>query len=215
MTNCNQFTSYNYTSAFSTLFTPFTTTTISTTRFTFPLQANGSAPSNLFFNGRGLGSSGTITFLGSEGDEELQQEAGEGVITVDVIIRYAGPQALDDMMRVCEMARDDGGVGVGIYVRLFSKTWPDTGLTFWCRAQGERMERSPTLFLLMLPTFRPPTSSFDYLLLFTPVSLLLRISRISNIISIGCLYVSGTWKGWQTWACWTYRTIVEGWMPRM
>ncbi|OXC67291.1 hypothetical protein AYX13_04209 [Cryptococcus neoformans] len=115
LTNCNQFTSYNHSSAFSSLFTPFTVTTISTTRFTFPLQANGSAPSNFFFNGRGLGSSGTITFLGSEGDEGLQQEAGEGVITVDVIVRYAGPQALDDMMRVCEMARNDGGVGVGIY----------------------------------------------------------------------------------------------------
>lgn len=119
MTSCNQFTSYNYTSAFSSLFTPFTTTTISTTSFTFPLQANGSAPSNFFFNARGLGSSGTITFLGSEGNEALKQEAGEGLITVDVIVRYAGPQTLNDMMRVCEMTRNDGGVGVGIYVSLF------------------------------------------------------------------------------------------------
>lgn len=195
MTNCNQFTSYNHSSAFSSLFTPFTITTISTTRFTFPLQANGSAPSNFFFNGRGLGSSGTITFLGSEGDEGLQQEAGEGVITVDVIVRYAGPQALDDMMRVCEMARNDGGVGVGIYVCLLKDLRQDRRLTFRCRAQDEQMERSPTLFSLILPTFRHHTSSFEYLLLYMPVPLLLRISHISNMISIRCLYVLGTWKG--------------------
>lgn len=200
MTNCNQFTSYNYTSAFSSLFTPFTTTTISTTTFTFPLQANGSAPSSFFFNARGLGSSGTITFLGSEGDEALKQEAGEGVITVDVIVRYAGSQTLSDMMRVCQMTRNDGGVGVGIYVCLF-KICVRIVLTDFSgvRAQGEQTERSPTLFSLILPTFRPPISSSEYLLLFTPIPLLLRISHILNIISIRCLYVSGTWEAWQIW----------------
>lgn len=49
----------------------------------------------------------------------MKQEAGEGVITVDVIVRYAGSQTLSDMMRVCQMTRNDGGVGVGIYVCLF------------------------------------------------------------------------------------------------
>ncbi|WVQ76683.1 hypothetical protein IAR50_006357 [Cryptococcus sp. DSM 104548] len=115
LTNCNQFMPFNSSSAYTSLFTPFSDTTISLSTFSFPLQANKSAPSDLFINARGLGSTGTITFIGSDGDDDLKNSAPEQGITVDVIVKYAGVQTLDSMMRVCEMTRGQGGVGVGVY----------------------------------------------------------------------------------------------------
>ncbi|ODO03023.1 hypothetical protein I350_05867 [Cryptococcus amylolentus CBS 6273] len=118
LTNCNRFTPLKSSSAYSSLFTPFSATSVYMTTFNFPLQANASAPSDLFINARGLGSTGTITFVGSDGSDDLKNSAPEGNITVDVIVKYAGLQALDSMLKVCEMNRGEGGVGVGIYSPL-------------------------------------------------------------------------------------------------
>ncbi|WVO15747.1 hypothetical protein L204_103409 [Cryptococcus depauperatus] len=113
LTTCNNFTPYDQTSSLSTLFTPFGTTSVSIATFSFPLQSNGSAP-NFFIDTRGLGSSGKVSFIGAEASKDLKASGQENAIVVDVLVKYAGPQSLDKMMKVCDMARDDA-VGIGIY----------------------------------------------------------------------------------------------------
>ncbi|WVF67404.1 hypothetical protein IAT40_002160 [Kwoniella sp. CBS 6097] len=116
LTDCNVFQPLNMSSsAFNTLFTPFPSSSISIASFSFPLSASGLPPSDLFIKTQGLGSTGTTTFLGVDGPEQLITSGVEGKILVDVIIRYAGAQDLETMMRVCKMTRGGNGVGVGIY----------------------------------------------------------------------------------------------------
>ncbi|WVQ94998.1 hypothetical protein IAU59_002090 [Kwoniella sp. CBS 9459] len=116
LTDCNVFQPLNMSSSpFNTLFTPFPSSTISLASFTFPLSASGLPPSDLFIKTQGLGSTGTATFLGVDGPEQLITSGVEGKILIDVIVRYAGVQDLETMMRVCKMTRGDNGVGVAIY----------------------------------------------------------------------------------------------------
>ncbi|OCF31593.1 hypothetical protein I316_06792 [Kwoniella heveanensis BCC8398] len=116
LTDCNVFQPLNMSSSpFNTLFTPFPYSTISLVSFSFPLSSSDSPPSDLFVKTQGLGSTGTTTFLGVDGPEQLITSGVEGKILIDVIVRYAGAQELDTMMRVCKMTRGDSGVGVGIY----------------------------------------------------------------------------------------------------
>ncbi|WWD19931.1 hypothetical protein CI109_104403 [Kwoniella shandongensis] len=118
LTTCNIFTPFNFSSSpFSTLFTPFPATTLSLASFSFPI-VNGTPPSNMFINAHGLGSSGTITFIGTGGAEHLLTSGKEDQILIDVIVRYSGQQKLDDIMQVCQMTRGDGGVGVGLYTPI-------------------------------------------------------------------------------------------------
>ena len=77
---------------------------------------NGTTLPDFFLIGRGLGSTGTTSFIGSDGPAMIISSGEEGKVLVDVVVRYAGPQHLSTMMRVCQMTRQDGGVGVGIYV---------------------------------------------------------------------------------------------------
>ncbi|KAK8853502.1 hypothetical protein IAR55_004209 [Kwoniella newhampshirensis] len=115
LTSCTSLTDLNLTaSPFSSLFTPFPASTISLASFSLPLT-NGTSPTGMFINARGLGSSGTVTFIGSDASEQLTTSGQEGHILVDVVVRYAGFQDLSTIMRVCQMARGDGGVGVGVY----------------------------------------------------------------------------------------------------
>ena len=63
----------------------------------------------------GLGASGTVEVVGS--DAAVQVASGtEGMLQVDVVVRYSGDLDLNRIMRVCRMSRTDGGMGVGIYV---------------------------------------------------------------------------------------------------
>ncbi|WVR09697.1 hypothetical protein IAU60_006773 [Kwoniella sp. DSM 27419] len=115
-TDCNLFSPLNFTaSPFNTLFTPFPETSLSLASFSFPLSSAGLPPSDLFIQAHGLASSGTLTFVGADAAEPLIASGVEGQILVDVIVRYSGSQSLGDMMRVCNMTRGDGGLGIGIY----------------------------------------------------------------------------------------------------
>ncbi|WVQ66817.1 uncharacterized protein L199_005008 [Kwoniella botswanensis] len=116
LTECNNFTPLNLTSSpFTSLFTPFPQSTVSLASFSFPFSSSGNAPSDLFVNARGFGSSGTLQFLGSDDPQAVITSGEEGKILIDVVVRYSGGQDLSTMMRVCKMTRGEDGVGVGIY----------------------------------------------------------------------------------------------------
>ena len=78
---------------------------------------NDSYVNDLFITARGLGSSGTIEFIGSDYPGPIIQGGSENDIKVDVVLRYGGDQDVMDTVHVCKMERDDGSAGIGIYVR--------------------------------------------------------------------------------------------------
>lgn len=87
--------------------------------FEYPLWKNGSALQVLpdfTFIARGLGASGTIEIVGSDAPEEVINNGKEGVMRVEVILRYSGPQDVEDLVRVCELGRGDEGIGLGVFV---------------------------------------------------------------------------------------------------
>ncbi|WWC92035.1 uncharacterized protein L201_006989 [Kwoniella dendrophila CBS 6074] len=115
-TECNNFSPFNATtSPFSNLFTPFPHSTVSLASFSLPFSFSGKPSSDIFINAKGLGSSGTLNFLGSDGPEAIITAGEEGKILIDVIIKYSGCQDLSTMMKVCKMTRGTDGLGIGIY----------------------------------------------------------------------------------------------------
>ncbi|ORY25431.1 hypothetical protein BCR39DRAFT_544074 [Naematelia encephala] len=119
MTHCNLFTALNSSSdPYNLLSVPFPASNLWVQTFDFPIDCNSTRPSLLsdfLITARGLGSSGTIEFVGTEASETVLEGGAEGMIRVDVVIRYSGAQNLSDMMRVCQMVRGDGAQSVGIY----------------------------------------------------------------------------------------------------
>lgn len=67
---------------------------------------------------RGLGSSGTIEFVGSDYPGPIIQGGEDNDIRVDVVLRYGGDQDVMDTVHVCKLDRDDGSSGIGIFVSL-------------------------------------------------------------------------------------------------
>jgi hypothetical protein len=141
MTICNIFTPLNA-SNFSSLVTPYpgnklwsstyllplrhynttsnTTVDLDSTDALASLSANGTLQAyglrdELPIFSRGIASTGTIEFVGADAPAEVVGGGVEGMIRVDVVVQYGGLQAVQDIVRVCELRR--GGVtGVGIYV---------------------------------------------------------------------------------------------------
>ena len=95
--------------------------TASVATFDIPLAKNGSALQelpDLQFIARGLGSSGTIEIVGSDAPEEVLANGKEGVMRIEVVAMYSGPQDLDSIVRVCQMSTGDKSIGIGIFVSL-------------------------------------------------------------------------------------------------
>jgi hypothetical protein len=91
--------------------------------FTFPLSNSSNNESyiqDLFITARGLGSSGTIEFVGAGSPGPIIQGGTDNDIKIDVVLRYAGEQDVLDTVHVCKMDRDDGSSGIGIYVSLLN-----------------------------------------------------------------------------------------------
>lgn len=119
MTLCPAFMPLNDSSPITSLSRPFPGQSASITKFEFPLWKNGSAIQALddfTFIARGLGSSGTLDFIGQESPTEVYSDGKEGVMTVEVVALYAGQQNLDNIIRVCSLQRDDESLGLGIFV---------------------------------------------------------------------------------------------------
>lgn len=111
------------TTDFSYLSIPYPASTLYVSTFTFPLSNssnNASFIDDLFITARGLGSSGTIEFIGSDYPGPIIQGGEENDIKVDVVLRYGGDQDVMDTVHVCKMDRDDGSSGIGIFVRQLS-----------------------------------------------------------------------------------------------
>jgi hypothetical protein len=116
---CNEFTLVN-TTDFSYLSIPYPASTLYVSTFTFPLSNssnNDSFIEDLFITARGLGSSGTIEFIGADYPGPIIQGGSENDIRVDVVLRYGGDQGVMNTVHVCKMDKDDGSSGIGIYVR--------------------------------------------------------------------------------------------------
>lgn len=121
--NCNVFVPLNDSATVSqlaNLASPYFENYIST--FTYPLDTLNdtvSALSNdLYFIARGLAASGTIEFVGSKSPPAVVTGGTEGQLQVDVIARIAVGLNLTKIVNVCQMDRDDGSTGVGIYTPI-------------------------------------------------------------------------------------------------
>lgn len=113
---CNQFTPVN-TTDFSLLSIPYPASSLSVSTFTFPLadNTNSSYLKDFFIQARGLGSSGTIEFVGGDYPSQIMQGGNDNELRVDVVLRYGGPQDPMTTVNVCQMEREDGSSGIGIY----------------------------------------------------------------------------------------------------
>lgn len=67
---------------------------------------------------RGLGSSGTVYFVGRDSSDEVINGGIEDQIRVDVVLRYSGHQDPLTTVQVCQMDKSDGSSGIGIYVSI-------------------------------------------------------------------------------------------------
>ena len=131
MTQCNLFTTLDASNVFSLLSTPFPASSLSLATFTFPLTNSSTLPfalantssfiGDFAITATGLGASGTVEIVGSDAPEQVASGT-EGMLQVDVVVRYSGDLDLDHIMRVCRTSRSDGSMGVGIYVSL---SFPD------------------------------------------------------------------------------------------
>lgn len=122
ISNCNLFQPLN-TTDFSLLAIPYPAATQSVSTLYFPVNttANSSGLWDEFFlMSRGLGSSGTIYFVGRDAPDDVINGGKEELIRVDVVMRYSGVQDLKNVVQVCQMDKSDGSSGVGIYVSLRS-----------------------------------------------------------------------------------------------
>jgi len=152
MTQCNLFFPLNASNPFSLLSTPFPASSLYLTSFAFPLTSTNtntnaslfpgnltntnqsllSLPGDLAITATGLGASGTLEIVGSD-SSDMVANGTEGTVVVDVVVRYSGPQELNDMMKVCRMVKGGPDAGVGIYVSLqTNKQWmgtPNDGVT--------------------------------------------------------------------------------------
>ncbi|KAL1405249.1 hypothetical protein Q8F55_008875 [Vanrija albida] len=121
--NCNDFLPLNDSATVSqlaNLASPFFENYITT--FTYPLDTINDTvlalPNDLYFIARGLAASGTIEFVGSKSPPAVVMGGTEGFIQVDVIARIAVGLNLTHIVNVCQLDRDDGSTGVGIYTPL-------------------------------------------------------------------------------------------------
>lgn len=147
-TQCNNFAPLNSTN-FSSLALPYPADSVSVATFVFPIvppanitgmnttagnssntpatpppsSSTSSGPLNFLTDfsilSSGIGSAGTLQFIGADAPTEIVNGGKEGVITVDVVVRYAGPQNLTTMVNVCQMDRENS-TGVGIFVSLLA-----------------------------------------------------------------------------------------------
>lgn len=119
MSNCNQFTQLNSTSALTQLAvnSPYFAHYIST--YTFPLNATHNNMTaldhDLYVIARGLAATGTVEIVGSNAPQGVIDGGEEGVVKIDVLARYASGEDLEKVANVCQMTREDGSTGVGIY----------------------------------------------------------------------------------------------------
>jgi hypothetical protein len=114
------------TTDFSYLSIPYPASTLYVSTFTFPLSNssnNASYIDDLFITARGLGSSGTIEFIGTDYPGPIIQGGEDNDIKVDVVLRYGGDQNVMDTVHVCKLDRDDGSSGIGIFVRLLPTSY--------------------------------------------------------------------------------------------
>lgn len=119
ITNCPAFIPLNASSTINLLSQPFPGVTSSVARFEFPMWKNGSASQILpdfTLIARGLGSSGTVEMVGTDGPPEVLDDGKEGMVVVEVVALYSGVQDIDSIMRVCQLSTPDQGVGLGIFV---------------------------------------------------------------------------------------------------
>lgn len=118
---CNQFAPVN-TTDYSLLSIPYPASSLSVSTFTFPLadNTNSSYLKDFFIQARGLGSSGTIEFVGGDYPAQIMQGGNDNELRVDVVLRYGGPQDPMTTVNVCQMEREDGSAGIGIYVRFIT-----------------------------------------------------------------------------------------------
>lgn len=114
---CNQFSPVN-TTDYSLLSIPYPASSLFVSTFTFPLSdgTNSSFLRDFFITARGLGSSGTIEFVGAGYPDRIVQGGIDNELRVDVVLRYGGVQDPLTTVSVCRMDRDDGSSGIGIYV---------------------------------------------------------------------------------------------------
>ncbi|KAK4687378.1 hypothetical protein P7C73_g2737, partial [Tremellales sp. Uapishka_1] len=83
----------------------------SATTFTFPLSPD----LDFAVFARGLAAVGTVEFVGQDSANDILCGGEEGVIRVDVVASYGGSRDLNTIAKTCQMVRNDGGVGVGLY----------------------------------------------------------------------------------------------------
>ena len=65
---------------------------------------------------RGVASTGTIEIIGADADPDVINGGVEGMVRIDVVMQYGGFQDVGSKVRVCEVVRGDGSIGVGVYV---------------------------------------------------------------------------------------------------
>ncbi|RXK35137.1 hypothetical protein M231_07612 [Tremella mesenterica] len=118
-TTCHTLLPLNTSDPLLTLSRPYPNSKVLSTTFYFPLNQTN-LPYDFFVLSRGLASWGTVEFVGSDAPVAVVQGGNGSTIRVDVVMRYPGPQEANSIVRVCEMAVDGGGKGVGVYSPILS-----------------------------------------------------------------------------------------------
>ena len=119
LTTCPIFYPLNSSDPVHLLATPFPAQKLSYATFQFPLAKNGTDPqvlADFTMFARGLGSSGTVEIIGAEAPREVINAGREGFVSIDVVAMYSGKQDLNNLIKVCELARENNSLGLGIFV---------------------------------------------------------------------------------------------------
>lgn len=117
--SCNEFTLLNSSSALTQLAvnSPHFAHYIST--FKFPLNSThkgmAALDHSLYVIARGLAATGTVEIVGTNAPAGVIAGGEEGFVKVDVLARYSVGQDLKEVANVCQMKKEDGSAGVGIF----------------------------------------------------------------------------------------------------
>jgi hypothetical protein len=57
-----------------------------------------------------------VEIIGAEAPREVINAGREGFVSIDVVAMYSGKQDLNNLIKVCELARENNSLGLGIFV---------------------------------------------------------------------------------------------------
>lgn len=153
-------------------------------------------PHPLYFLARGLASSGTLEFVGSNSPDEVIEGGNEDSVRVDVIARVPKNRTLDSLARVCHMSRKDGSMGIGVYTPIETDGGAD-GPSYLLNSVGTPafhiIVRFPPSILKNSTVY--PSPAFIGNVSFDLAQMGMRVGNMRNVVQFGDFDVRADTRG--------------------